>query len=160
MTYESFKDKMGRWRTISLFYEHRVDNYDPLFTLSEKGRTVNGTHLPSLKEMYLDFEDTTEYLFVTEVMKTSWRHWLKMTENSILKTEIESWREELSLKLQAKGIKKAVELSEEGNYAATKLLVDRGFLDKKKLSKTSKKTKERTETDLVNVSSFLSKVKG
>lgn len=148
---DKYKDSKGRWRTVSLFWELRnntTSTEDPLFTLAETHRIIDGVTYQSLKQLYLETEDTTEYLFVTEVLGTSWRHWKKLIENKIITEHVLEWREELEIKLRAKGIRQTVELAESGNYSASKLLIDRGWLDKKKLDSTKDKVKDETSDHL------------
>jgi len=155
-----FKDNQGRYKTYSLFLETKAFSTvrdEAVFSLMDEDREVDGKVYPSLKKMYLEAEDITEYLFVTEVMGTSWEHWKRLCKNKAINKHIFEWREELEIKLRAKGIKSAVDLADGGNYSASKFLADRGWLDKnsKKQDTTKDKVKEEAGTE---IATFLKRV--
>ena len=57
------KDNVGRYRTQSLFrefYVHTSTGLSPIWTLKDEDPQGE---LPSLKRIYLDYEDPTEYSF-------------------------------------------------------------------------------------------------
>jgi hypothetical protein len=118
-------DKMGRYRTQSLFLEM---DYDPeaVYTLKEYNHTWEGKEYLSLKKLYLELEDPTEYNFATTYL-VNWKHWERVVSNKVLRKHIEEWREELELKLRARAVAKMVESAEGGNYQAAKWLADRGW---------------------------------
>ena len=69
-----FKDKQGRYLTAGLFYETSTDKSTALYTLKDYDHEVNGIKYPSLKKLYLEMCDVTEYAFATEHMG-SWNQW-------------------------------------------------------------------------------------
>lgn len=158
-----FKDNQGRYKTYSLFFEtkaHSTTRDVAVFSLMDDDREIDGVFYPSLKKMYLETEDITEYLFATEVMGTSWEHWKRLTRNKLIAKHINEWREELEIKIRAKGIKSAVGLADEGNYSASKYLADRGWLDKDEKAKKKDGTKDKVKDETSDViTNFLQRVK-
>jgi hypothetical protein len=123
------KNKMmdvgGRFLSQSLFLEV---NYTPnaTYTLKDKDHEWEGHIYPSLKRLYLELEDPTEYEFANTYL-LGWRHWQKILGNKLLIKHVEEWREELEFKLRAKGVKTMMLSAASGNYQASKWLVDRGW---------------------------------
>jgi hypothetical protein len=126
----NFKDSMGRWFTKSLFFETaRTDQKDRvLFTLKEE------EHLgyPSLKEMYLDTEDPTEYDFAVEHLG-GWNHWKALTKCKWFAPYLADWRDEMEVRVRSRGIKSLIShsLTPKGQTSA-KWLAEKGWLDKKR----------------------------
>jgi len=111
---EKRKDVMGRYRTQSLFLETNNTSEDPMFTLySSVDKKKDGKTYISLRQMYLDFEDITEYEFVMTIFG-EWNHWLKLTRNALIGREIREWRKELEIKLRSKAIKEIAKESDKG----------------------------------------------
>lgn len=130
-TKSSFKDKLGRWRTQSLFYEFKKQGYDPMFTTKDYDHKVDKIVYPSLKRIYLSYDHVPEkeYSFANEVLG-GWQHWQLICENKLFKDEITQWRFELDLKIQEEAIKSLILASkEEGakGVAAAKYLADKSY---------------------------------
>ena len=127
------KDKMGRYRTQSLFVEYRHGSGEPIFTLKPYDKEVNGVKYESLMQIYLSYGDVTEYEFAIAVFG-SWAHWQKICRNGVISPFIELWREELELKIRAEAIRTVRAISTDpknkGGLGAAKWLADRGW-DKK-----------------------------
>lgn len=95
-----YKDKMGRYRTLSLFKETcMTPNLEPCFTLNEHDK--NG--LPSMRRLYIEIADPTEYKFAIQVLG-SWDHWERLRECEWFKPVIAKWRNILDLKLKSEAI--------------------------------------------------------
>lgn len=122
-TTDSFKDKIGRWRTKSLFREHRDNTYPYYFTLGEEDLT----DCISLKRKYLEYEDPTEYIFATKVFG-SFPCWERLLQSPEIKAEIDLWRHELKLKLEAKALANIKEIasdpSSSARLTANKIILD------------------------------------
>lgn len=118
-------DTGGRYLTQSLFLE---TNYTPnaTYTLKDNDHLHDGVLYPSLKRLYIEFEDPTEYEF-SKAYLMGWKHWQKMLGNKLLVAHITEWREELEFKLRARGVKTMMLSAGQGNYQASKWLVDRGW---------------------------------
>ena len=121
------KDKFGKWRTYSLFKEHKIKGYPFYWSLKEKGTD----ELPSLREIYLSYNHIPgfEYEFAQEVIG-SWIHWQRLCRSGI-KQHIAEWREELDIKLKAKAMRVIIDNSVTGEGAsrlqAAKYLADKGY---------------------------------
>lgn len=122
---EAMIDKMGRYRTQSLFLEM---DYEPeaMFTLKEHNHSHAGKDYISLKKLYMEMEDPTEYNFATTYL-AGWKHWERICANKILRKHIDEWRDELEQKLRAKAVLRMIESADGGNYQAAKWLADRGW---------------------------------
>lgn len=97
---ETFKDEKNRWRSGSLFIEKIQgavveSGYVPLFTLREydyEGKL-------SLKRLYMEAQDITEWKFATSVFG-SYECWENLVECKWFKPHALQWRKELALKLK------------------------------------------------------------
>lgn len=118
-------DSQGRFRTLSLFLEIEYKE-EAIYTLKEIDHIHNGKFYPSLKRLYLEMQDPTEYEFANTYL-AGWRHWQKITENKVLKNHVEEWRAELEFKLRAQAVKSMIGQAATGNFQATKWLADRGW---------------------------------
>lgn len=118
-------DTMGRPLTQSLFLELGY-NDSALYTLKDDDFVYNGRELPSIKRLYLECEDPTEYEFATTYF-LGWNHWLRLCENKAIRRYIDEWRCELEVKLRSRGVKAAIHQASLGSYQAAKWLADRGW---------------------------------
>ena len=114
------KDTQGRYKTLALFAETldprvAANGYEPVFTLKDHDLD-DGT--PSLKRLYLQAMDPSEFSFAEEVFGT-YLHWQKLIECTWFQPYLEQWRKELDLKLQSEAIKKMRQQAQEGNVQAT-----------------------------------------
>ena len=122
-----FKDSGGRPITQSLFLEiGYTDN--AFYTLKDEDHEHKGVVYPSLKRLYLEHEDVTEYDFATTYL-LGWNHWKRLCGNKQVRKEIDEWRFELELKLRSAGLKAIIEsaLDEDGGFQAQKYLADKGW---------------------------------
>lgn len=95
-------------------------------------------------------EDVTEYEFALKYFY-NWDHWLAVTSSRLLGGEIDKWRAELSLKLQARAAKALIEIAakpDARNISASKFVVNRGWLTQDELDNLSKKDKQDMEDSL------------
>lgn len=144
-----FKDpNTGNFLTQSLFYELSYARPDFVtYTLKDEDIdvTINGEvrHLESIKRLYLECEDPTEYQFATNHLG-GWSHWKRLCEKTTrLHPYIEEWREELEVKLRSQGVRQManIAMTDKGQQAA-KWLAEKGWSDKKR-GAPSKEEKER-----------------
>jgi hypothetical protein len=109
-----FKDKMGRWRTASLFEETITPDvrvsYDPIFLLRED---EDRDGLVSMKRIYMEANDPTEYAAAKRIFG-SWEPWEHLCNAPFFKEEVDKWRKQLSLKLQSEATAKIIESATEG----------------------------------------------
>jgi len=145
-----FKDTMGRPLTQSLFLEPNYNVDYAFYTLDGEDKTYKGKVYPSLKRLYLDCMDPTEYEFASTYL-IDWPHWKRLCTNAIILRHIEDWREELELKIRAEGVRMMMDLSED-NAQAAKWIAEKGW-DKKTAGRPRKEDlarDRRIQEDLDN----------
>jgi hypothetical protein len=120
-----FLDDRGVGRTQSLFLELGY-NSDALYSLKEVDHIWNGKLYPSIKLLYVQEEDPTEYDFANKYF-LGWKHWQRICENKVIRKSIDEWREELEVKLRSKAVKQMMNQSRSGKLQASKWLADRGW---------------------------------
>lgn len=144
-----YKDSMGRYRTQSLFFEtNSVASETPVFTL--KPQDHKG--YPSMKRLYLEYMDPTEYSFAIEVLG-SWEHWLRLTGCDWFQEYITAWRDELDLKLRSEGVKRMRALANDGNKDAAKWLAEKGWNKRSGAGRPSKEEVERERKQQARIAS-------
>jgi hypothetical protein len=121
-------DTSGRPITQSMFLEVGYSDA-AIYTLKDQDHDYKGKVYPSLKRLYLEEEDPTEYSFVTKYL-LNWRQWQRLYDNKLLRPHIEDWREELELKLRSRATKEMIKKAEKGNIQASKWLADRGWANR------------------------------
>jgi len=130
----AFLDRQGRYRTASLFFERnraetKESGYEAIFNLGERDK--HGTL--SLKQLYLKYEDPTEYHFALKVFG-SWDHWQKLLTLKWFLPYVEEWRGELETKLESNAILNIINTathgSEQMRYAANKTILTKPWKEK------------------------------
>lgn len=124
-TREEMIDSIGRPITQSLFLEIGYSK-SAAYTLKEVDHEYEGRIYPSIKRLYLEMEDPTEYRFATTYF-LGWKHWERICANVALFQHIREWREELDYKMRSSATKKMIELAQSDNYQAVKWLADKGW---------------------------------
>lgn len=118
-------DSMGRYLTQSLFLEFAY-NEDAIYSLKEQDHFHNGRVYYSIKRIYLEMADPTEYEFASAAF-AGWKHWQKICDNKAIRKHIDEWRSELEYKLRCAGVKALIVQGSSGNFQAAKWLADRGW---------------------------------
>lgn len=135
---EKFKNPAnGKWMTKSLFYEGYYDTEecgkDACFTLKEEDYVgSDGKTYISLRKLYLQEEDPTEYEFATKHLG-GWEHWKQLVSSNWFQEHISEWRAELQVKLQSRALKNLMfeaENNGKNSYDANKFLIAKGYLPK------------------------------
>lgn len=134
-------DSSGKPLTQGLFLEIGYGD-SAIYTLKDDDHEYNGKTLPSIKKLYLEMEDTTEYEFANKFF-LGWSHWQRICNNKVLRKYIDEWRTELDLKLRARAVKLMIEQADDGGYQAVKWLADRGW----DIKKAGRPTKEDIESE-------------
>lgn len=132
------KDTMGRPLTQGLFLEIGYNTQYAVFTFDDEDKEYKGTIYPSMKKLYLEAEDPTEYRFAKKYL-LGWKHWKRLNDNAILRVHFDEWREELEVAMRSEAVLSIVDMttSEQGNFQAAKWLADRGW-DKRGAGRPSK----------------------
>lgn len=138
----NFKDKMGRFITQGLFIDHRYDETYAVYTLHDEDMEYKGNLYPSLKRLFLEEEDPTQYYFANKYLY-NWDHWLVMKNNKELYKEIERWEIELEVRMRAKGVKQLLELNKKGNFNAAKWVADGSWEVKRGRPSRAEREQER-----------------
>lgn len=137
--------------TKQLFYEQAdVERQYVLYTLKDEDHQG----YPSIKRLYLEMEDETEYLFATTYF-ASWNHFKKICATPWFKPVIQEAREELRLKLAARNLAKIREKAKEGHVQANQYLLERKW-DSAGPGRPSKKKIQEEASRLVEDKSFIS----
>ena len=138
----AFKDSQGRLRTRSLFYESQTAGYPAFFTLKDYDITEGGNTYVSLKRIFLDAMDPTEYLFAARAFgkEGGWQHWQRLKTLKWFSAYYQEWREELEVRLQSAGIEALRSGASGGNVSvpAAKYFADRGWNPVSKRGRPSK----------------------
>lgn len=117
------KDKLGRWRTKSLFKEWDKGKYKSYWTIEE------------LRAIYLTYDHIPGYEYeFAEKEIGDWRHWEFIAERSWLKKFIKEWREALDIKLRALAIQSLVKQAQStgpGSSQAAKWLAEKNYTSKR-----------------------------
>lgn len=143
---------MGSFQTKGLFYELTLPEDRKImgtsWTLKEHDLQADGMIYKSMKRVYLEMEDVTEYDFAMATLG-SFKHWERVVESPILIKHITQWRKELNLKLKARAMRsiiKAATEDEKLSFQAMKYLADNEYLDKK--AKRGRPSKDEIKAEL------------
>lgn len=118
-------DSYGRPITQSLFLEAQYSSL-AIYSLKDDDHLYNNKIYPSIKKLYLELEDPTEYEFANKYL-LGLKHWYRICDNKLMTDHVNQWRFELELKLRSKGIKQLIGAAGRGSQSAAKWLADRGW---------------------------------
>jgi len=158
---DNMKDKLGRFRTLSLFYEslgqRQKGHYSPIYSLSNRDKTLeDGTFYPSAYLIYMASSD--EYEAAIKLVG-SMQHWRKLLETPWFLPGSRTWDwtgfeglEQWRLDMEARNKSEAISLLREaaagGNVQAQKELYKMGTESgKKPAGRPKKKRGEKSEED-------------
>ncbi len=141
-TQEQLRDKKGRLKTQSLFFEyrHRGTGYE-IYNL--KDYDLNGCL--SMYKIYM--AEPTEYDAAMRLLG-SWHHWNRLCETAWFQVYLDEWRKERAERDEAIGYASLLLSAKEGNVAAARVVAG---IDQKKRGAPGKKEKAKKvkeETDL------------
>jgi hypothetical protein len=112
-----FKDSMGRYITQSLFLEHSYNEELAVYTITDTDKEYNGRVYPSLKKLYMEIADPTEYEFATTCL-WGWAHWEQTSANQWVEAHVEKWRAELEMKLRSRAVRDLMAQAKDKTAAA------------------------------------------
>ena len=104
--YEHLKDSMGRFRTQSLFVEHKHEKYPAPFTLKDYDH--NGGM--SMYQLYMNASDPTEYTQAIALLG-SWKHWQLLCNTEWFKPIVAGWRDELKVKFESDRFREMIDVT-------------------------------------------------
>lgn len=133
-----FKDSQGRFLTQSLFLEAMYNTDYAVYSLSDEDKLYDGKVYPSLRRLYLNCMDPTEYEFANKYL-WGWEHWQRLCANKSLMEEFEKWRDELEVKLRGQAVRQIL-ASGIDNFSAAKWAAD-GKWKEQKVGRPSKEEK-------------------
>lgn len=141
ITRDMLVDDRGRYKTLSLFLEIAYDK-DAIFTLKDYDHSYNDKTYTSLKRLYLEESDPTEYRFATKYL-AGWDHWQRICGNKVLSQYVEKWRHELELKLRSEGVQHILDSARsKGNWQAAKFFAEKGW-ERREAGRPSKEEVEK-----------------
>lgn len=123
-------DGAGKYITQGLFYEAEYDMTFAQYTWGSEDKEKDGKLLKSLKKLYLEMEDITEYEFATTYF-IDFPHWQRLVNNKAVRVHIDQWREELELKLRARAARAIIKEAEKGNFNSAKWVAEKGWSTKR-----------------------------
>lgn len=118
-----------RWVTFKIFIDVPGREKDPAYaqyTYGDEHKYVNGKFYPSLKKLYLEEKDPTEYEFYTKWLGGK-KHWEEICSNFSLNTMVKEWREELEAKMRSEAVRSVSKLADKGNFSAARFIATRGW---------------------------------
>lgn len=116
--------------TTELLWETAIamDGRDSvLYTLRPSSRELNGRTIPSLKALYMECGDTSEYSFAIKYFE-SWEHWQKVRSNTKITPFIDKWAQELEFRIRKEAFDRLKEAAENGSLEANKFIVSSNFI--------------------------------
>lgn len=145
-----FKNSMGTHLLKPIFYElDEAGRPNAQYTLKTYDSTFEGVFYPSLRRLYVELEDPTEYLFAQTYLD-GWDHWKKLSSASFFQDHLREWREELDVRLRAKAlvrIRKRAEESSKDGLSADKILLQGGWKLPEEKSTVGRPTKEKIKEE-------------
>lgn len=136
-----FKNASGGYITQSLFYEYAKTPL-AMYSLKDTDHEVDGVVYPSLRRLYLECNDPTEYVFATKYL-WGWDHWQRLLGNQLILDEVLKWRDELEVKLRAEAVKAIIDMTGD-SFAAAKWAADGHWNAKRGRPSREAADKERT----------------
>ena len=134
-----FKASKGDYFTKQLFFElTEGDKSNVLYTLKHEDHTYKGKTYPSLRRIYLELEDETEYQIATRYFG-GWAHWKKLLDTPWFLDYVSEFREELKVKLLSESLKTLREKAKNGSETAAKFLYEKGVGPKSPVGRPTKK---------------------
>ncbi len=140
--FETLKDAMGRFRTKSLFVEHKHPDYSAPYTL----KPYDHKGSMSMYRKYMEIGDPTEYEQAIALLG-SWKHWKLLSEATWFKPLLTEWRRELKVKFESDRYHEMLDVAENSKgtpmgVQATKWLAERYSQQTPKRGRPSKAEKK------------------
>lgn len=120
-----WKTDQGVYYTKSLFFEQITTEDKPHVQYTLKQEDHNG--LPSLRRLYLEEMDPTEYRFANKYLG-GWDHFTKLKESEWFMNHLLVWREELEIKLKSIAYERIMNEAE-NDLSKNKLLANKYLIE-------------------------------
>lgn len=155
-TEKIFKNSNGVYLTKELFFETAIKEDRPLtlYSLKSEDHQVDGRTFPSLRRIYLELDDLTEFL-ISDQYFGGHPHWKKLLSCSWFISVLKPIREELKARHMAEYLRTLRKDALSGNAASAKFLLDR-LEHKGQKGRPSKEKIEQEAKKLVQDSDFVS----
>lgn len=146
--FEQLKDSQGRFRTQSLFIQHKHDAYSAHFTL----KNFDHDGYISMYQKYMEIGDPTEYQ-QAKCLLGSYEHWQTLAKAGWFKPYLNKWREELRARLESEAFDRMQETASAKKglptgIQATKWLADRYGVEQTKGKKRGRPSKDEKAAHL------------
>jgi hypothetical protein len=141
----NFKNASGAYLLRGLFYETTdSDKSTVVYTL--KNESHEG--YPSLKQLYMEVGDPTEYRFAVGYL-SGVEHWEKLCDCAWFKPYVKSWRRELELKFRAEALNTIKTIADnetsKDRFAANKFLLEKGWAKEPEGRKAGRPSKQEIQ---------------
>lgn len=145
-----FKNAVGAHLLKPIFFElDDAEHSQSIYTLKEYDHEYNGRSYPSLRKLYVEAEDPTEYLFATEYLD-GWVHWKKLSTAVFFQPYLKEWREELEVRLRAKALarmKVRAAGNEKDSLQADKILLSAGWKTPEEKTQVGRPSKAKIQEE-------------
>jgi hypothetical protein len=145
-----FKNASGAWLTKQLFIEYaQEDKSLSKFSLKGYDHEYRGMIYPSLRRLYVESMDPTEFIFAENHLG-GWEHWKAICNQSWFKEYLSDWREELETKIRAHAllrIRQTASNSSKDALQANRLLLQGGWKLPDEKSSVGRPTKEKIKEE-------------
>lgn len=134
-----FKNPSGAFYLKQIFFETATDSDRPhvLYTLKDEDHTFKGVTYPSLRRLYLEEGDETEYLVATKYFG-GWPHWRRLLSCTWFVDYLSEYREELSIRQAFENVRALREKAKTGDYQSNKFLLEGSWKGREKVGRPSK----------------------
>lgn len=148
-----FKNASGSWLLKPIFFEFDdAEKNRAIFTLKGEDHTSKGVTYPSLRRLYLECGDDTEYYFA-ETHFGGWPHWKRLISCSWFMDYLSEIREELKAKQAADAKLRIREIAgnkaDKGSLQANRLLLEESKKSDNPVGRPSKESINRRAQELV-----------
>lgn len=120
ITKSQLKDKMNRWRTLSLFKEtNDLKKLPHYYSLKAEEDTEDG--LISVKRIYMELADPTEYKVAVNLFG-GLAHWRILCALPWFQEYLHQWRKELKAKIRSGATEKLISIADSSSQGALQAL--------------------------------------
>lgn len=134
----AFKTRLGQWLTKALFVEYLFEGHGgfdaAMYTLKDEDITwTNGKTYPSLRRLYLDCNDPTEYAFAQKYFY-SWEHWQRVASAPWMRPLLAVWQVELEMKIRSQALAQIISVANSDrkeSLTAARFIVEGGYKHQK-----------------------------